>query len=161
MQIQQNTEIGELIQEIIDSGWDKIQIEKLTETDFTVSAENVDLDMDEEYRMEGTGNLTESLSDIVETIREYIGKPSLSEELENLLEENRQHETLPPIFTGPEACCRCGSNSPLVGTRKIKIYQQWNGTFELEPGSDSLPDHGEILTCQDCGRNYSFSERQN
>lgn len=158
-----NREIGELISEIIESGWNQIK-SKPFGVAYVIQVENDILYSDDpesdEWLITRQGTLPDALRDIVDTIRKYIGKPTLEEEVSNMLASEQEHEKLPPIITGPDARCRCGSDSPLVGKRTVRIYQHWNGSFELEPGYDALSDHGEILTCQDCGRNYAFSERQ-
>lgn len=162
MKTDENREIGELLNEIVENGFSGIEIDvDDSEMDFRYVSIYAS-DHEKELTLSASGeSLVETLRELCDDIRKYIGKPSLAKELENLLANETEHETLPPIVTGPDAACRCGSRSPLVGERTVRIYQQWNGTFEIEPGFDSLPDQTEILSCQDCGRNYSFRERQN
>jgi hypothetical protein len=100
--------------------------------------------------------LAEALRKAVDVSRYIIGKPSLDRELDDLIAANERHART-VISTFPNAACSCGSRSNLTLERKIKFGLSWEtGICPMVPFVDRNPKPGEIGTCPDCGRSYTF-----
>jgi len=98
--------------------------------------------------------LAEALRKAVDVSRYIIGKPSLDRELDDLIAANERHART-VVTTGPNASCTCGSKNPLTVDRKITLRIPWTGEgVDVDLGDTPKP--GEIGTCPDCGRSYTF-----
>lgn len=154
-------EIGELIEEIAAKGF---QLE--LDVDDSEGSRLVNAECwNEEYTpscISGAATIAEALGFLVDSIRRHRGEPSREEELAALLAADASHAAAPPVVIGPDASCGCGSRKPLILERRIKLEVPWStGQPKLDRlwgllGIEGLPTAGEIGTCPDCGRNYTF-----
>jgi hypothetical protein len=165
---QENQEIGELIREITEKGFTGIVTDvcddletrfvAVTVTDYRrLEAGEPDAELTFE-----TSSLIEALRLIVDSIRTQRGEPTLAEEVEAMIYKEQQHESLPPIWSGPDASCRCGSKAHLILERSVKVQIPWDGSQPLlDPvwgilGIAGPVNAGEIARCPDCGHWYQF-----
>lgn len=165
MKNDENKEIGELIQEITEKGFTGIEVDLCNGDEFDnagFACVTVDSGTDESRFMVEADSLIVALGLIVDSIRHQRGEPSREEELAKMLEADDSHAAAPPVELGPKAACHCGSRKPLIVERKVKVFFPWDGS---QPQFDSVfgimgiagpANAGEIGTCPDCGRHYTF-----
>lgn len=160
MKNDENKEIGELIQEITAKGFDGIEIDLVSGDEFDnapFACVTVDNGTDEGTFSVEADSLIVALGLVVDSIRHQRGEPSREEELAKMLEDDDSHAAAPPVELGPDASCHCGSRKPLEITRKMLIHAEWSGySYWDNPKDPCDPKPGEIGTCPDCGRNYTF-----
>jgi hypothetical protein len=164
----ENREIGELISEITEKGWIGLIVDILPNHDDSppfACVEATNYALPEESRtiyVEGA-TLAESLAIIVDTIRRQRGEPTLAEEVTAMICKEEEHESLPPIWTGPEASCRCGSKKPLIVERPVKIQFPWDGSQPIFDPVFSIMGIagplciGEKGRCPDCSAWYQLN----
>lgn len=169
MKNDENKEIGELIQEITEKGFGGIEIDWIPGDEFDNAAfacVTVDNGTEEGRFTVEASSMIVALGLIVDSIRHQRGEPSRAEELAKMLEDDDSHAQSPPVEIGPDACCGCGSKNPLMFERKFRFFVSWKDGLaycpanvmraELDLRGYNPPRPGEIGTCQDCGRNYTF-----
>jgi hypothetical protein len=104
--------------------------------------------------------LCEALGKAVDFIRVSCGKPTREEEIAALLAADASHAAAPPVSIGPDARCGCGSQKSLIVVRHFTFCVDWEGKawipFENDSDRKLAVKPGEIGTCPDCGRNYTF-----
>lgn len=162
-------EIGELIQEITAKGFGGIEIDLVSGDEFDnagFACVTVDNGKDESRFTVEADSLIVALGLVADSIRHQRGEPSRAEELAKMLEDDDSHAAAPPVELGPNAACHCGSQRPLVLLRTFKFFVPWSDGLaycpanvmraELDLRGYNAPQPGEIGTCQDCGRNYTF-----
>lgn len=153
-------EIGELIEEIISKGWGdlKIDVDDSSATDgrwVIVTADGMQT-TGEIYFEASAPSLVEALGEIADDIRRHLDQPTRAQELEALLAADASHAAAPPVNIGPDASCGCGSRKPLVSQGRILARHSWaTGGVFIDPNETGFKP-GEIGTCPDCGRNYTF-----
>lgn len=165
----ENREIGELIAEITEKGWNGLSVDVHPDFSACVSVGNYSQGEDSPILYVEAGSLVECFRQIVDMIRRQLGQPTLAEEVNALIYQQTEHESLPPIVIGESAACRCGSDEPLTFERKITLRTCWHdrSTFisSLNPGEVDLktgkfhfsPAPGEIASCPDCGAWYQLN----
>lgn len=165
MKNMENTEIGELIQEITAKGFDGIEIDLVPGDEFDnagFACVTVDSGTDESRFTVEADSLIVALGLIVDSIRYQRNEPSREEELAIMLRADDLHAAAPPVNLGPTAACHCGSRKPLVVERPVKVFFPWDGS---QPQFDSVfgimgiagpANAGEIGTCPDCGSHWTF-----
>ena len=156
----QNTIIGELIQEITDSAFDlEIDVDDtppgIRRVWITLNQSRIDA-VTPQTPIDGmlfeSGSIVESLEMAVNAIRRQLGKPTLAEEVANMIAEQEQHaKTL--IHCGPGAKCPCGS--PFLIVEKSPKYNMavdlatGEVCFTEQPAAFTVED-GELARCPSC-----------
>jgi len=138
----ENQEIGELLKEITKSGFGDIQ------TDIDDSGAGMRIveihawnHSEHGEAIYETGNsLVEVLGKVVDSIRARLGKPP--------------RETL--VKAEGQTACVCGSEKPLEIVRSYVVSARWNRRDADGPCHSRKIEPGEIGTCPDCGRCYTF-----
>lgn len=149
-------EIGELIEEITVKGFQLNLDVDDSEFHRAVQAEAWNEETTP-FTVLGATSIVEALGLIVDMLRKHRGEPSRAEELEAMLAADASHADAPPVNIGPDASCGCGSRKPLQIKRPMLIHACWYGySFWDNPKDPCDPKPGEIGTCPDCGRNYTF-----
>jgi hypothetical protein len=164
MKHDEEKEIGELVLEIIRKPR-KMQIKPISFGFWQVTLfhDTGSLHMTSER----TPDLVQALGNIVDRLRKERGEPTRAQELEKMLADDSTHAAAPPVEIGPDACCGCGSKNPLIVERKLRLEFPWDGSDAwINEGTglyENLNDDimaerkpGEIGTCPDCGRHYTF-----
>lgn len=158
MKNDENKEIGELIQEITEKGFERIEIDvddSSDERSVTVSAASYAQGVDANA-WSTADSLTEALQSVVNYLRAKAGEPSLDEELAKMLADDQATDALPLEFGNPIArCVSCGHSWHFRVERK--------GRCSIDPHSGHVapactPDRlafGEIFTCTNCGQHYT------
>lgn len=153
-------EIGELLEEITSEDWDlAIDVDDSDGRAVWVTIQPRQTSDDRGQSDFGGSSVVEALRKTVDEIRRICGKPSLEEELAKMLEEDALHADAQPVTLGPLACCHCGSRRPLEVTRSIVLHLDWADGWPVDgPRVESINpgQPGEIGTCPDCGRHYTF-----
>jgi hypothetical protein len=159
----QNEIIGELIQEITGNGFEmRIDVDDTPPTrcvcvEIIADAFEDPLpgmkfdgyDMTQNFE---AGNMIEALEMAVNAIRRHLGKPTLAEEVANMIAEQEQHaQTM--IHCGPGAKCPCGS--PFLIVEKSPKYNMavdlatGEVCFTEQPAAFTVED-GELARCPSC-----------
>jgi hypothetical protein len=152
-------EIGELIQEITAKGFGGIEIDLLPGDEFDnagFACVTVDNGKDESRFTVEADSLIVALGLVADSIRHQRGEPSREEELAKMLEDDDSHAAAPPVEVGPNASCTCGSRRRLKIERKIQVSASWETGQIISFFVSNPPQPGEIGTCPDCGRHWTF-----
>jgi hypothetical protein len=157
MKIHQNKVIWELIAELLENGC-SVKIRPRSNWKFQVRVRKhhaVD-----SFELVAFSELEQTLCAIVDRLRLSQGRETISEEVTRLLAENQKHADAPPVELGPDASCGCGSRKPLIVERKIRLDVDWQMGIMRPTESQDYPHalSGEIGTCPDCGRHYTFDQ---
>lgn len=161
MKTTENQIIGELIAELDQLGMPNLSIDVDDTGTHRFVSVTVDC-RDNKTQCGGTGaTMIEALEATVNCVRELAGLPSLEDEVASLLEADAKHGKA-LVVTGPDACCaHCGSERSLHVVRHFTFLVDWKTgdawmPWENKADAEINVKPGEIGTCPDCGKSYTF-----
>lgn len=154
----ENEIIGELIQEITENGFHDIcidlipdEIKEPSSTLAFVSVRRSGNDPASEISVTAD-NMIEALECVVNSIRVQLGKPTLEEEVANMISVEEEHAK-ELIQCGPGARCACGSGLLSVDkspTYKMVVELATGEVCFAEPPAAFTVENGDIARCPSC-----------